>query len=129
MIANMTPFRGTGADPGTAYEMGFGCALGLTVFAYTNLDRTFLQRVVADPSLCASQDTSNRWRDAANMTIENFGLMDNLMLEGGIRASGGELVVATAPDTERFTSLVAFEECVRRVSQVAFPGHYPGSAG
>ena len=37
MIANMTPFRGPSADVGTAYEMGFARALGLPVFAYTNV--------------------------------------------------------------------------------------------
>lgn len=29
IIANITPFRGPSADVGTAYEMGFGRALGL----------------------------------------------------------------------------------------------------
>ena len=28
ILANLTPFRGPGADPGTVYEVGFGRALG-----------------------------------------------------------------------------------------------------
>src|SRR5438067_177093 len=44
LIANMTPFRGVSTDVGTAYEMGFGCALGLVVFAYSNIATPFAQR-------------------------------------------------------------------------------------
>ena len=46
------------------------------------------------------------------MAIEPFELHDNLMLAGGIVASGGCLITETAPPTERYTSLAAFERCV-----------------
>ena len=37
-IANLTPFRGVSADPGTVYELGYMAAEGKPVFAYTNDD-------------------------------------------------------------------------------------------
>ena len=46
------------------------------------------------------------------MAIEPFELHDNLMLDGGVIASGGCLVTETAPHTERYTSLTVFERCV-----------------
>ncbi len=46
------------------------------------------------------------------MAIEPFELYDNLMLAGGIVASGGTIVAETTANAERYTTLVAFERCV-----------------
>ena len=46
------------------------------------------------------------------MAIEHFGVHDNLMLTGGIVASGGCLLTAAEPHAERYTALAAFERCV-----------------
>ena len=46
------------------------------------------------------------------MSIEPFGLHDNLMLVGGVIASGGCIVTEATPHAERCTSLTAFERCV-----------------
>jgi hypothetical protein len=46
------------------------------------------------------------------MAIEPFVLHDNLMLVGGIVASGGSIVAETTAHAERYTSLAAFERCV-----------------
>jgi hypothetical protein len=46
------------------------------------------------------------------MAIEPFELHDNLMLAGGVIASGGCLVTRTTTHGERYTSLDAFERCV-----------------
>jgi nucleoside 2-deoxyribosyltransferase len=40
----------------------------------------------------------------------------NLMLAGGIIASGGCVIVEAAPDTERYTSLAAFERCAAQAA-------------
>ena len=37
VVANLTPWRGPGADPGTAFEVGFAAALGKPVLAYLNV--------------------------------------------------------------------------------------------
>ena len=41
LIANLTPFRGASADPGTAYELGFMRALGRPVLGYSNAPGNF----------------------------------------------------------------------------------------
>jgi nucleoside 2-deoxyribosyltransferase len=34
---NCSPFRGVSLDAGTAYEIGYACALGKPVFGYSNV--------------------------------------------------------------------------------------------
>ena len=51
------------------------------------------------------------------MTVEEHGLADNLMLDGGVVASGGRVVVHPSEPESRFTDLTAFEECVRLASE------------
>ena len=72
MVANITPFRGASADPGTAWEMGFMRALGRPVVAWTEVLQDYSARIAPD-----------------GLGVEDFGLADNLMLEGGIALSGG----------------------------------------
>ena len=112
MIVNLTPFRGPSADVGAAYEMGFMRARGRPIFAYTNDDRPFFDRVVqfCGGSVCAR--STGLHEDIDGMAIEPFTLRDNLMLEGGVIASGGCLVAKPAAYGERYTSLVAFERCI-----------------
>jgi nucleoside 2-deoxyribosyltransferase len=116
VIANMTPFRGISADVGTAYEMGFGRALGLAVFAYTTEPRTFIERTVCALGASADREEHGVLRDAHGMEVENWDIMDNLMLEGGVYASGGGLVVEPSPPGQEFTHLAGFENCVRRAA-------------
>ena len=53
----------------------------------------------------------------AGMSVEDFGLFDNLMLDGAISASGGLLVVAERPEA-RWTDLTLFETCVRAAAKL-----------
>jgi nucleoside 2-deoxyribosyltransferase len=112
MIVNLTPFRGPSADAGSAYEKGFMRALGRPIFAYSNDERPFLDRVIAFCGGKARLRPTGEHEDPDGMAIEPFALHDNLMLAGGIVASGGCLIPASAPHTERYTSLTAFERCV-----------------
>jgi nucleoside 2-deoxyribosyltransferase len=116
MIVNLTPFRGPSADVGSAYEMGFMRALGRPIFAYSNDGRSFLDRIA---SFCGSgmrTRSTGGHEDADGMAVEPFTLHDNLMLAGGVIASGGCVIVKAAPDTERYTSLVAFERCAAQAA-------------
>jgi len=54
--------------------------------------------------------------DANGMAIEPFQMHDNLMLAGGVIASGGCIIAEAAPHADRYTALVAFERCVARVA-------------
>jgi len=45
IIANLTPFRGPGADPGTAYELGYMAARGKFCLGYSNDPTIYAERV------------------------------------------------------------------------------------
>src|ERR1051326_4227021 len=47
IIANLTPFRGPGADAGTAWELGYMAARGKLCLGYCNEPRLFVERVAA----------------------------------------------------------------------------------
>ena len=114
VIANLTPFRGPGADAGTVYELGYARALGLVLFGYATTEDSFLSRTrdFLGGSATAGEDGS--WRDAEGLLLEDFGLFDNLMIEGGILGSNGALIVAGA---ERWNDLTVFERCVVRLAE------------
>src|SRR5580704_5443309 len=116
MIVNITPFRGPSADVGSAYEMGFMRALGRPIFAYSNDDRPFLDRVAAFCGDTLRVRPTGEHEDPDGMAIEAFALHDNLMLAGGVIGSGGCLFTAAAAHADRYTSLVAFEHCVVRLA-------------
>jgi nucleoside 2-deoxyribosyltransferase len=137
LIANITPFRGPSGDVGTAYEMGFARALGKSVFAYTNVEENFLTRT-ARFSGTTRERTDGETEDADGMQIESFGLVDNLMLVAATDNLGEIVATYPAPPSERYTSLTAFERCLklaRRAYQeispeavkrgVAIPEHRP----
>jgi nucleoside 2-deoxyribosyltransferase len=79
VIANLAPFRGPGMDGGTAFEMGYAHAKGVPIFAYTSDPRTYLGRARA-LGLVARMDELGRSRDRGELEIEDFGLVDNLMM-------------------------------------------------
>ena len=108
IIANITPFRGPGADPGTAFEIGFGCALGKPVFAYATVSADQATRVRDLPG-------SSGRHDAEGLEIEDFGLFENLMLSCGITAGGGFVLAEQAAC--RWADLSVFERCVGRAAQ------------
>lgn len=112
MIVNLTPFRGPSADVGSAYEMGFMRALGRPIFGYSNDGRLFLERVTTFCGGAVRLRPTGEHEDADGMVIEPFALNDNLMLVGGIIASGGRIIAETTAHAERYTSLAAFERCV-----------------
>ena len=117
LIANLTPFRGPSADTGTVYEVGFARALGLTIFGYATVAAPFLERTLASIGGSGARPDGS-FLDQDGLLVEQFGLYDNLMIEGGIIASGGMLIVA---DADRWTDLTVFERCVRNVA-AALPG-------
>lgn len=116
MIVNVTPFRGPSADVGSAYEMGFMRALGRPVFAYSNDARPFLDRVAGFCGGELRRRSTGEHEDRDGMAVEPFALHDNLMLIGGVIASGGCVVTITMDAAERYTSLATFEECVKRAA-------------
>ena len=106
VIANMTPFRGGSIDPGTAVEIGFMYARGRPVFGYTNVAGDYAARVAPNGALV----------DAEGMSIEQFGLIDNLMCVAPALESGAVIVQEGVPEGERFRDLRGFEQCVRQAA-------------
>ena len=116
LIANLTPFRGPSADAGTVYELGFMKALGRPVMGYSNAAADFLDRTRAFLGLAARARADGGWEDAEAMGLEDFGLADNLMIDGGIEAAGGHFVRIEAADGRRWHDLRAFEACCARLA-------------
>jgi nucleoside 2-deoxyribosyltransferase len=112
LIANLTPFRGPSLDAGTAYELGYARALGKPVFGYTNDHRPFKERVAAI-SRRSVQLIKGRIADERDMAIEDFDLVDNLMIDGAVcSATGCQVVVPQKSKSEYYTDLEGFEACL-----------------
>jgi nucleoside 2-deoxyribosyltransferase len=96
VIANVTPWRGTGCEPGTAFEAGFAAALGKPVFAYMNVmsEEEAELRARVDLLFGAQLSEDGAWRDADGAEIEDFGLPETLMLWAEAR----RLFVVVTPD-------------------------------
>jgi nucleoside 2-deoxyribosyltransferase len=109
LIANLTPFRGPSADVGTVYEVGFARALGLAIFGYATTTEPFLPRTLKLLGDDAQARDDGTWSDGDGLLVEQFGLFDNLMIEGGIAGSGGALITG---DAGRWDDLALFERSV-----------------
>lgn len=112
VIANMTPFRGTSCDVGTAYEMGLARGLDKPVFAYSNDTRFFIQRNIED--LPGTEKISeDSFVDQQNMALENFGLIDNLMLDGAV---ADDIIMHELVEKDQmFSELLGFEQCLKQL--------------
>src|SRR5947208_8787898 len=77
IIANLTPFRGPGADAGTAYELGYMAGRGKLCLGYSNDPSCYADRV---REFTAVRSIESRLVDSLGLTVENFGLNDNLMM-------------------------------------------------
>jgi nucleoside 2-deoxyribosyltransferase len=109
LIANLTPFRGPSADPGTVFELGFMRALGRPVFGWSNSAARFAVRTRA---FLATQP-GDVIQPGEAWAIEDFpDMADNLMIDGAIHASSGRLVVRDVPPATQWRDLAAFEEVV-----------------
>jgi nucleoside 2-deoxyribosyltransferase len=108
VIASLTPFRGPSADVGTVFEIGFARGLGLPVFGYATVATGFLDRTLSSIG-GGRQEADGSWWDPDGLLVEQFGLFDNLMIEGGITDSGGTLLRG---DQDRWRDLSVFERCV-----------------
>src|ERR1700722_13802563 len=114
LIANLTPFRGPSADVGTVYEVGFARALGLAIFGYATTAKAFLPRTLRALGGEAKSGQDGALHDGAGLLVEQFGLFDNLMIEGGIIGSGGVLITG---DSSKWDDLSLFERCVQAAAE------------
>lgn len=109
ILANLSPFRGASADVGTCYELGFMRAQGKPCFGYSNDPRAFITRIEGFIGEPLGKLADGRLVGADGLTAESFGLADNLMLEGALRAHG-KGVVAVAEDG--LAAMAAFSQAL-----------------
>src|SRR5271155_608835 len=110
IIANLTPFRGPGADPGTVYELGYMAGRGKLCLGYSNDPGSYADRVRRFTSVSTSD---GRLIDADGLTVEDFGLNDNLMMMHALDLHGCPLVSPQQRPADVWRDLTAFEACVR----------------
>jgi len=109
VFANLSPFRSPSVDPGTAFEIGFARALGLRVYGYTCREALYTARALYYSGMDDDSET-----DVHGYAIERFGLVDNLMIDGAVAASGGHIVCVESDDLSAFP---AFERLVAEVAR------------
>jgi len=114
IIANLTPFRGPGADPGTAYELGYMAARGKFCLGYSNDPTIYAERVRL---LTEVRSQDGRLVDADGLTVEDFGLSDNLMMIHALDLHGCPLVAPREAPADIWHDLTAFEACVRLAAE------------
>ncbi|ODT06600.1 MAG: nucleoside 2-deoxyribosyltransferase [Mesorhizobium sp. SCN 65-20] len=113
IIANLTPFRGVAADVGTAFELGFMCARGCPAYAFSNTASNHFDRVAHHYEGRIQADGDNRLRGPDGLAMEDFDMVDNLMLDGGVDAQGGAIVTREVDPERLYVDHQAFEECLR----------------
>jgi nucleoside 2-deoxyribosyltransferase len=110
IIANLTPFRGPSADAGTVYELGYMAGRGKLCFAYSNDPAFYPERVAR--SHAVTRAAAGHLIDHDGLTVENFGLPDNLMMIHTLDLHGASLVTPQLRPHDIWHDLAAFEACV-----------------
>jgi nucleoside 2-deoxyribosyltransferase len=110
IIANLTPFRGISADPGTCFELGYMCAKGKPAFAYTNARASNAERARQYYAGKVAHDANGLLRGPDGIMIEDLGFADNLMLHGGVVNRGATVVVGDAAEDQLYTDMAAFRQ-------------------
>lgn len=104
VIANLTPFRGVSADSGTLVEIGWFLGRGKPIFGYSNTAASFVARCRAYSAALPDP--------VPGLSVEGFGLPDNLMIPGAVLQAGGHPMVVPGDGRDRaFDSLEIFETC------------------
>lgn len=117
IIANLTPFRGVSADVGTVFELGFMCARGCPAFAFSNCTENHFERVSSLHGGNVHLGPDGRHRGPDGLSLENFDMTDNLMLDGGIAVRNGAIVTRKVAPEQLLLDLTAFEECLNLAAE------------
>lgn len=116
IVANLTPFRGIGADPGTAFELGFVAALGLPAFGYTNEPRIMFDRVAGQ--LGPFRQEGDQHFAADGLAVEDFGHFDNLMLAEALVAEAPGVFKPEATLADPARDLTVFTRCIAHAADL-----------
>ena len=114
IIANLTPFRGPGADAGTSYELGYMAGRNKLCLGYSNDPAVYADRARRFIEVTARD---GQLIDADGLTVEDFGLSDNLMMIHALDLYGCPLVIPQHKPDDIWHDLTAFESCVRAAAR------------
>lgn len=114
IIANLTPFRGPGADAGTVYELGYMIGRDKLCLGYSNNPASYADRV---REFTEVKSRDGRLIDALGLTVEDFALTDNLMMIHALDLHGCALVMPRRTPADIWHDLTAFETCVRMAAE------------
>ncbi len=94
LIANMSPFRGTGMDAGTAFEMGMMAGLSRPVVAYSLDRRDYAQRITELHAVIGEplKRDGDRLETSDGIEVEAYGLADNYKVSCAAEAAAAPLV-------------------------------------
>ncbi len=91
VVANCNAFRGLLMDDGTAYEIGFGNALGKPAYGYIASLNSLAERTRSQYPCRQLADGTTIDQDGYLVT-DDFGTSINLMMQCGMLDTGGRLV-------------------------------------
>ena len=117
IIANLTPFRGPGADAGTVYELGYMAGRGKLCLGYSNDPTIYADRVARADRV--THLSNGRLVDSQGLTVEDFRLPDNLMMMHALDLHGCRLVTPRQSPADIWHDLASFEVCVRLTAERA----------
>lgn len=120
IVANLTPFRGVSADPGTAFEVGFAFALGKPVAAYSNMPGALLERAHTAIGPAPAREAHTFLADGLH--VEDFGHFDNLMLAEALEMSRLPVIQATAPAADPYRDLTLFAQALTSLAEARAAG-------
>ena len=114
-VFNLSPFRGPSVDVGTVFELGYMYAQGKPVYGYSNNQDIFLDRT--GKLFALSLDKSGFTRDEMGFSVENFDLVDNLMIHWSLKNRGEIFTALEKPGANELAALSAFEKCISGISK------------
>lgn len=114
-IFDLSPFRGVSADVGTVFELGVMVGMGRPVFAYTK-DGSSLRERLERRGEATFDEASHSWRDAAGCFIEEFGNLDNLMIDAAVREQGNSYLIRPQAGTADDNDLTGFIASLARAA-------------
>ncbi|MFG1295992.1 nucleoside 2-deoxyribosyltransferase [Xanthobacter variabilis] len=127
VVANLTPFRGISADPGTAFELGFAFALGKAVAAYSNAPGELLHRAHAAIGPAEGEGRAHTFL-ADGLHVEDFGHFDNLMLAEALESSRLPVIQAETHAEDPFRDLTLFEQVLQALAEARAAGRLAPSS-
>lgn len=110
-LFNLTPFRGPSADVGTVFELGFLHGLDKPVHGYTSTRLTYQDRVAFTHG--PLRQTGGQLWDTQGLSVEDFGLSDNLMIARAIEDADGEMIVLQDEGPTALAATGAFRACIQ----------------